>query len=218
VSTTPELIKALSDRLQPVAPARPPLVRAFAWLTGCIATVALAAWMTGAWPLLLARLADGRFAVEMAATLATGIAGISAAFMLSVPDRSRAWVLLPLPFLALWLGSSSYGCFQSWLITGAEGMRLGRSTDCFTFIVGWSIPLIAALWLALRRMAAALDPLKVTATGGLGVAALAAAALQFWHPFDVTVADLAAHAAAVAIVCAAVIAAGRRRLVLTRYG
>ena len=212
MSTTPELIEALSARLQPVVPARPPLARASAWLMACIALVALAAWMSGAWPLMLSRLATARFALEMAATLATGIAGIAAAFMLSVPDRSRAWVFLPLPFLALWLGASTYGCYESWLVTGANGLKLGRSADCFTFIIGWSVPLAAALWLALRRMAAGLDPLKVTATGGLGTAALAAAALQFWHPFDVTVADLATHAVAVAIVCAAVVAAGFRGL------
>ncbi len=145
----------------------------------------------------------------MTATLATGIAGIAAAFMLSMPDRSRAWIALPVPFAALWLAGSGYGCYRSWLVTGTDGLRLGRSADCFIFIVAFSVPLALALWFALRKLAASLDPLKVTAAGGLGVAALAAAALQFWHPFDVTVADLAAHMAAVALVCGTVIA-GRR--------
>jgi hypothetical protein len=36
--------------------------------------------------------------------------------------------------------------------------------------------------------------------GALGVAALAAAALQFFHPFDVTVTDLALHGAAAGVV------------------
>jgi hypothetical protein len=212
VTTTPELIESLSQDLQPVTPAEPPLERACIWLLAIIVLVALAAWVTGAWPPLLARLQVASFAIEMAATLATGIAGVAVAFMLSLPDRSRAWVFLPLPSLALWLASSGYGCYRSWLVSGPDGLRLGRSADCFTFIVVFSIPLVAALWLGLRRMAASLDPLRVTAAGGLGVAALSAAALQFWHPFDVTVADLAAHAAAVAIVCAVVIAGGRRGL------
>ena len=47
-----------------------------------------------------------RFAVEDAATLATGIAGVVAAFLLSVPDRSRSWLWLPFPFLLLWAGAS----------------------------------------------------------------------------------------------------------------
>jgi hypothetical protein len=212
VTTTPELIESLSQELQPVSRVGSPLMRACAWLVAIVTLVALAGWVTGAWPLLITRLEVTRFALEMAATLATGIAGVAAAFMLSLPDRSRAWIFLPLPALALWLASSGYGCYQSWLVTGPDGLHLGRSADCFRFILLCSIPLTAALWFALRRMAASLDPLRVTAAGGLGVAALSAVALQFWHPFDVTVADLAAHAAAVAIVCAVVIAAGRRAL------
>ena len=212
MTTTPELIESLSQELRPVAPVGSALKRACAWLVAIVTLVALAAWMTGAWPLLIARLEVTRFALEMAATLATGIAGVAAAFMLSLPDRSRAWLFLPLPPLALWLATSGYGCYENWLVSGPDGLHLGRSADCFRFILLCSIPLAAGLWIALRRMAASLDPLRVTASGGLGVAALSAAALQFWHPFDVTVADLAAHAAAVAIVCAVVIAAGRRAL------
>lgn len=214
MTTTPELIESLSQGLQPVAPVKHPLKRACVWLAAIIAVVALAAWVTGAWPVLLTRLEATPFAMELAATLATGIAGVAAAFMLSLPDRSRAWVFLPLPSLALWLATSGYGCYRSWLVSGPDGLRLGRSADCFVLILLFSIPLVAALWLALRRMAASLDPMRVTAAGGLGVAALSAAALQFWHPFDVTVADLAAHASAVAIVCAVVIGGGRRGLAI----
>jgi hypothetical protein len=210
VSTTQDLIDSLAGGLQPVKPARPPLPRAAGYVLGCLVLVAGAAWLTHAWPLMLTRLADPRFAVEIAATVMTGIAGVAAAFMLAVPDRRREWALLPLPFLALWLLSSGYGCYRSWLVTGTDGLALGPSANCFIFIVGFSIPLSAGLWLALKRSAAWLDPLRTTACAGIGVAALAAAALQFWHPFDVTVADLAAHAAAVAIVCIAVITTARR--------
>ncbi|HEX5279539.1 MAG TPA: NrsF family protein [Micropepsaceae bacterium] len=210
MNTTQDLIETLSGRLQPVRPSRPPLSRAAAFVLACLLLVAAAAWLTQAWPLMLARLTDSRFAVELAATTLTGIAGIAAAFMLAVPDRRREWAVLPLPFLAIWLLSSGYGCYRSWLVTGTNGLTLGPSADCFMFIVGFSIPLSAGLWLALKRSAAWLDPVRTTACAGIGVAALAAAALQFWHPFDVTVADLAAHAAAVAVVCTAVIATARR--------
>ncbi len=40
----------------------------------------------------------------------------------------------------------------------------------------------------------------MAALGTLGVAATAAFTLQFFHPFDVTVIDLALHLAAVALV------------------
>lgn len=210
MSTTQDLIENLAGRLQPVTPARPPLPRAAAYVLVCLALVAGAAWLTHAWPLMLTRLADPRFAVELAATALTGITGITAAFMLAVPDRRREWALLPVPFLAVWLLSSGYGCYRSWLVTGTNGLVLGESAHCFMFIIGFSIPLSAALWFELKRSAAWLDPVRTTACAGIGIAALAAAALQFWHPFDVTVADLAAHAAAVAIVCTAVIMTARR--------
>jgi hypothetical protein len=45
-----------------------------------------------------------------------------------------------------------------------------------------------------------LAPAAVAAMGGLGVAGIAAFLLQFFHPFDVTVIDLAVHAVAVGLV------------------
>ena len=50
-----------------------------------------------------------------------------------------------------------------------------------------------------QRRALPLYPLSVLLTGALGVAALTAVALQFFHPFDITVMDLAAHLAAVLV-------------------
>ena len=133
---------------------------------------------------------------------------VIASFYLSLPDRGPFWMLLPLPPLLLWLASSGYGCYQNWIAYGPQGWRLGRSTDCFVFIITMSIPVGIALYLALRR-ALPLDPLRVMAIGGLGVAALAATTLQFYHPlFDVTVVDLTVHVVAVLIVMAVMMAGG----------
>ena len=206
--TTPELIDALAANAQPVRRLRPPMVRAGLWLGVFVLIVATVTWATGAWPLMMERLRLTRFAVEMAATFLTGIAAVIAAFYLSLPDRSRFWMALPLPPLVLWLASSGYGCYENWLADGPQGWRLGRSSDCFVFILTMSIPVGVALYLALRR-ALPLEPLRVMAVGGLGVAALAAAALQFYHPFDVTIVDLAVHVTAVLIVVACVVVSGR---------
>jgi hypothetical protein len=157
---------------------------------------------------MLERLRLTRFAVEMAATFLTGTVAVIAAFYLSLPDRSRFWMMLPLPTLVLWLASSSYGCYENWIADGPQGWRLGRSSDCFVFILTMSIPVGIALYLALRR-ALPLEPLRVMAVGGLGVAGLAAATLQFYHPFDVTIVDLAVHVTAVLIVVAAIMLGGR---------
>jgi hypothetical protein len=178
-----------------------------------VTVVGIVTVVTGAWPGMMARLHDTRFAVEMVATFVTGLAAVIAAFYLSLPDRSRLWMLLPVPPLLMWLASSGYGCYRNWIAYGPQGWGLGRSSDCFVFIVTMSIPVAGILYLALRR-ALPLEPLRVMATGGLGVAALAAATLQFYHPFDVTIVDLAVHVVAVLIVVAAMTAAsarGRRR-------
>ena len=211
MSTTPELIDSLSRSLKPVRPQQPPLKRACVWLVTVVAVITLAALATRAWPLMLARLAVTRFTIEEVATLATGIAGVVAAFLLSVPDRNRSWFWLPFPFLLLWAGASAYGCYANWFLSGSDGLKLGRSAECFLYIIAFSVPMALGLWFALRRSAAMLDPVKVTAAAGLGVAALAAAALQFWHPFDVTVADLLAHGAAVLVVAAVLVSTAQHQ-------
>jgi hypothetical protein len=207
VTTTQDLIESLAADAKPVRRLRPPVARATAWLAAFAAVVGVVTFATGAWPAMIVRLEDMRFAVEMAATFVTALAAVIASFYLSLPDRGPFWMLLPLPPLLLWLASSGYGCYQNWIAYGPQGWRLGRSTDCFVFIITMSIPVGIALYLALRR-ALPLDPLRVMAIGGLGVAALAATTLQFYHPFDVTVVDLTVHVVAVLIVMGVMMAGG----------
>jgi hypothetical protein len=71
-----------------------------------------------------------------------------------------------------------------------------------------SVPLALFLYVVLRR-ARPLQPLPVAVTAALGVAALAAFVLQFFHPFDSTVIDLTMHAAAVLVVVGLAAAARR---------
>jgi hypothetical protein len=149
------------------------------------------------------RIADPALILELAATFATGAAAVLAAFNLSLPDRSRTWALLPLPSLALWVGSSGYACWRNWIVAGPTGWALGESAHCFLFIIAASVPLSVSLLVLLNR-ARPLSPLAVAATGALGVSALAAAALQFFHPFDVTFLDLGVHLGTVALVVAIV--------------
>jgi hypothetical protein len=59
------------------------------------------------------RIVDPALTLELAATAMTGAAAVLAAFNLSLPDRSNAWALLPLPTLLLWIGSSGYACFRN---------------------------------------------------------------------------------------------------------
>ena len=204
--TTENLIARLSAEATPVRRLRPPLLRAGLWL---VATTVISAGIIAAaadLPIFMERARDPRQRVELTATLATGLLAILAAFELSLPDRSRAWAWLPLPALTVWLTASGLGCMENW-ISGAS-YDFAESAECFLILIGISLPLgIALCWMLMR--AKPIAPASVTAIGGLGVAAMAAFLLQFFHPFDVTIMDLAIHAVAVLIVIAVSALSGR---------
>lgn len=211
-SATERLIEELAAQAGPVRRLRPPLRRAGSWLAATAAVLAAVILLFSQIDIFAHRAADPKLALELAGTLLTGILAVIAAFELSLPDRSWRWVLAPLPALGLWLASSGYSC---WTGINPAGWEIGESWHCLRFILGASVPLALSLMLLLRR-ARPLAPVRVAAMGGLGVAALAAFALQFFHPFDVTFMDLGIHAAAVAIVvtmaCGVERAAQTRRL------
>jgi len=199
---TERIIERLVADARPVRRLRPPTLRAALWLLAVAAVAAAAILLFADLEIAARRLHDPKLLVEMVATLLTGVAAVVAAFHLSLPDRSPAWALLPLPFLAAWIASSGYSCYRHWISFGPDGWALGESAHCFRFILAISLPLGISLLLLLRR-AAPLTPVRVAAIAGLGIAAIAAFVLQFFHPFDVTFMDLAVHLVAVAIVVAA---------------
>jgi len=205
------LIGALATNLRPVRPLPPPALRALLWLV-LVAAVALA----------LAAFADlAAMRHRMTATpdmwlaalgsAATTASAAFAAFALSLPDRSRAWALLPLPAVALWVGASGLGCLRAYLVPGTHIAALGETRHCLLFIVGLSVPLSAVLIVMLRR-AYSLAPQLTAAMAGLAAAAAAATLLNFFHPFDAAATDLAVHAGAVVIVVAAARLFGTRAL------
>jgi hypothetical protein len=198
---TEKLIEGLSQALVPVRPLRPPGTRALAWLAAAMVCVGAVLMRWASPNLFMARIADPRLALECAATLLTGITAVVAAFYLSVPDRSSLWRYASLPPLALWIATSSLGCLEYGMGWGPPGARFGESLHCFRFIIGVSVPLTLLLYAVLRR-ARPLAPLPVALTAALGVAALAAFILRFFHPFDSTAIDLSMHAAAVLVVLA----------------
>jgi hypothetical protein len=196
---TDQIIDNLAAALAPVRVLRPPAVRALLWLAVVgVVSAALILRFTQ-WGAILPRLQTPRVALETAATALTAITATIAAFELSIPDRSPRWAWLPVPTLLVWLAASGLGCLTNGLGThGADG-PMGESAHCFVFITGASVPLAIGLFWMLRR-ARPLDALPVAAIGTLGVAATSAFVLQFFHPFDVTVIDLALHLAAIGLV------------------
>ena len=207
--STDQVIASLAQGLAAVRPLRPPAWRALLWLAAVTMLVGLCLLRWANFGAFLARTAEPRMALECAATLLTAIAAIVAAFYLSLPDRNSLWRYAPLPPLLLWIATSGLGCLDYGSGLGPAGDRIGESTGCFMFIVMVSVPLAALLYAVLRR-AKPLQPLPVALTAALGVAALAAFVLQFFHTFDTTLIDLAVHLTAVFVVVS--LAAASRRV------
>lgn len=183
---TPDLINVLAAGLKPVRRLRPPLLRAAGWLALAALILALLAVSQGLRPDLVARLQEPRFGIGLAAALLTGILAALAAFMVSLPDRSRGWLLLPLPTLLTWLATIGYQCLADWVGVDLGGLRLGETARCFATLVLTSLPLSLALLVMLRH-GAALRPTTVALPGSLAVAAITASALALFHDLDATV-------------------------------
>jgi hypothetical protein len=208
-----ELIDRLAADAKPVRPLASPLKRALKTLALLALGGGIAVLARGDAERLLARYAgrEGIMALELAAMLATGVLAVTAAFFVSFPGRSRRWLLAPIPPFLLWLFLSGLGCYGDWVRNGPTGLELGHSLDCLLFILATSIFLAPLLIWRLSR-AAPIDPLPVALLGGLGIAALAAFLLNFFHETDVTVIDLAVHLVAILLVVAATGLLNRRTL------
>jgi len=186
VITTPDLINALAANVAPVRRLRPPITRAAGWVLLAVLILMLLAIGEGLRPDMTQRLKDAMFIARVLGALATGILAAAAAFMLSLPDRSRLWLVLPTPALALWLSTIGYQCLTNWVTVGPTGTRLGETARCFATLVLVSLPLSLAL-LTMLRYAAPLRPRSAALAGSLAVAAITTVALSLFHNLDATV-------------------------------
>ncbi|RXG90406.1 NrsF family protein [Bradyrhizobium zhanjiangense] len=183
---TPDLIASLAANATPVRRLRPPVMRAACWLLLAAVVLTLLAVNQGIRPDLVQRLQEPAFVVSMAAAALTGVLAAIAAFLVSLPDRSRLWLLLPIPALILWLSNVGYQCLTQWVAIGPDGMSVGEAARCFATLVLTSLPLSLAM-LVMLRYAAPLRPTAATFMGSLAVAAITATALSLFHVIDATV-------------------------------
>jgi hypothetical protein len=183
--TTPDLIESLAANMKPVRRLRPPVTRAACWLLLAALVVALLAVSQGIRPDLARRLHDPAFAAGIAGAALTGVLAAIAAFLVSLPDRSRLWLILPAPAAAIWLSNVGYQCLTQWISMGPNGLSLGETARCLATLVLTSLPLSLAM-LVMLRYAAPLRPTAVTFMGSLSVAAITATALSLFHAGDAT--------------------------------
>lgn len=205
------LIGDLGADLKPVRRVPPSWLRAFVWL-GVVLAVALFLVVTRTLLPALGIVGNDPFMLPGAyASLATAALAAVAAFELSLPDRSDAWILLPLPPLVVWIALNGLGCLATLAIPGAQTSPF-QFMVCLGLIFAISLPLTVAMIVMLRR-ARPLRPLRVALLGGLAASGAAATLLVLIHPHDSAVLDLAAHAVAVALIVGLNVLLGGRLLV-----
>lgn len=182
---TSDLIRSLASNAQPVKRLRPPLVRAVGWLLIAAAIMTLMTISHGTRPQLAERMQDVVFAMNMMSSLLTGVLATIATFFVSLPDRSRRWLLLPVPPLVVWLSTIGYQCFAGWVPIPPGAITVEAASGCLATLVLTSLPL-SLLMLAMLRYTASLRPTSVILMGSLAVSAITATSLSMFHPLDAT--------------------------------
>ena len=178
---TDRLIAELAAGLTPVRRLPPPPVLLLGWTLFASAVIGAAILLLGGRGPLLTREAGLFESMHLVAAALTALLAGLAAFELALPDRDRRWSWLPLPAVALWLGTMGAGCVAELLRLGPGGIEFYVSWSCMAFIIGLGVPMAGGiLWLT--RHAAGLRPGPVAACGALSAAAFASLGLTFVHP------------------------------------
>ena len=184
--TTQETIDALSANLARVRRQASPLMRTMSWIALAVGVISLLALSHGLRPNLFTRASELPFQLEVIGALLTGMLSAFAAFVSGTPGRSKWWMAMPLPALALWMAVIGQQCLSNWIVIGPEGMTLGESAECFATVGLTSLPLSLALIVMLRH-AVVMRPLASYLLGGLAVAGIAGAAMSLMHVLDASV-------------------------------
>ena len=207
--STPDLIDQLAAGLTPVRRLRSPMVRAAQWLLLATVVSIMLVIALGVRPDFWQCVLDQSFVLCTGASVATGVCATVAAFMLSLPDRSRAWVLLPLPAVAVWLSTIGYQCLTNWVALEPDVLSWGEAARCFSTLVVTSLPLAITILVMLRH-STPLRPVLATLTAGLAVSAITATAMSLIHNIDASIMNLVWNLGAAAAVIGASGTIGRR--------
>ena len=214
MTKTPDLIDALVECATPVRRLRPPFVRAALWLLLAALVLVLIVTGHGLRPDIAERLRQPVFVLSMIAALMTGVLAAIASFQISLPDRSRWWLLLPAPALTVWLSTIGYGCLSDWVSVGPNENRIGETVRCFVTLLLTSVPLSIAM-LVMLRYAAFLRPTESSAMSGLAVAAITAVSLSLVHDLDASLTILVWNLGVAALIAGLACLFGRRMFAWT---
>lgn len=189
---TETLVQRLAEDGKPVKRRGSPTGRAMLWLAIAVPFVAAVAVWHGFERDVAALLGDPRFLAEQCAALATAIAAAVAAFAVGTPGFARAFRLLPLPALAVWLLTLGIACSAGIAADGAAWFQLGLDLGCLPpMALAGLVP--TAVMLAMIRGAVPLAPRLTLFYAALAPAALVSFALQFFHQGEATPTALVWH-------------------------
>ncbi|OCP19379.1 hypothetical protein BC361_31130 [Ensifer sp. LC54] len=168
---------------EPIRRLPPPWLRTIRWLSIAAPAIAVVVLLMSPRSDLAEKLVEVRFLVEQAAALATAVAAAIAALCLVVPGNSRKLALLPVPPLAVWLGSLGQGCLQTWLRLDGAAWQFYPDWICFPSIVMvGAVP--AVTMVAMLRRGTPMAPQLTVALGALAAAAIGNFGLRLFHYQD----------------------------------
>jgi hypothetical protein len=168
MAATEQLIDTLTEGLQPVKPLRKPWLRAGLWSVFATLVIAVIAAVGGSRADLAHSVREASFLLPLAGSWLTGLTAALAAFQISLPDRSRRWLWLPVVPVLLWSTGFAYSCLTNpGDILGS--LELLPESACLLTIVVTSAGLLAVLLPMLRRV----KTLRPGLTAWLGCLAVA---------------------------------------------
>ena len=181
--STEDLIDRLVREARPIRRLPGPLTRAGGWLAMAGVAIGGVIAVDGLCPNLYERLADPFYLTSFIAAGLTGALATAAAFMLSLPDRSRLWGILPIPALLVWLGAITLSCILYWTPTPPELLHPNNSLHCAGVFLTVSTLLTGLMFWMLRSGPLA-DGRGTSWLSGLAVTGLATVGLSLTRTFE----------------------------------
>lgn len=168
MAATEQVIDTLSEKLQPVRPLRKPSLRAALWSVFATLIIALVAMIGASRADLAHAMTEATFLFPLVGSWLTGLTAAIAAFHVSLPDRSRRWLWLPVAPVLLWGTGFAVTCFTNPSdIPGS--LALLPESACLMTILVTSAGLLVVLLPMLRRV----KTLRPNLTAWLGCLAVA---------------------------------------------
>ena len=183
MTSTEDLIDRLVRDISPIRRLPGPMPRAAGWLAMAGVAIGGVIAVDGLCPYLYERLANPFYLTSFIAAGLTGALATAAAFMLSLPDRSRLWAILPIPALLAWLGAITLSCILNWTPTPSELLHPNSTLHCACVFLTVSTLLTGLLFWMLRSGPLA-DGRGTSWLSGLAVTGLATVGLSLTRTFE----------------------------------